>query len=174
LKTTLIASAVLAAVGALAPGLAGANDAMYDSSVSTTTKIGGSSVTMNGTLDDNGIFAEPWVTQLYAQASECLRLAVTTTNFDSELVVAAPNGTVYRDDDSGGSLRPLVRIANAPSTGWYTVQVASFSGAPTNANFTLKYARYNLGNPNCATSTTPLSVPHGVVEPAKVAAPAGR
>jgi len=174
LKTHLIALAALAALGALAPGLAWANDAMYDSSVSTATKAGASSVTLNGTLDDNGVFTEPWVTQLFAQAGECVRLAVTTTNFDSELVVAAPNGTVFRDDDSGGSLRPLVRIASAPSTGWYTVQVASFSGAPTNANFTLKYARYNGGNPNCATATGPLSVPRGIVEPAKAVVPVGR
>ena len=93
--------------------------------------------------------------QLYAGVGECLRLFVSSTAFDSELTVISPNGSVYRDDDSGGSLRPLVQIANAPSQGWYTVQVAHFNGQPINANFTLLYGRYTAGNANCAIPTQP-------------------
>jgi len=172
-KTNLITLSVLASLGALAASHAGAT-IMYDPSVSTATGIGASSVTINGSMTDIPDFTEPWVGELYAQAGECVRLAVITTLFDSELTVAAPNGTVFRDDDSGGDLKPLVRIASAPVTGWYTVQVAHFSGVPVSANFTLKYARYNGGNPNCAVATAPLVLPNGAAEPMKAVAPAER
>ena len=156
----------------LACGVASATN-LFDPSVSSTSTLDGSSIELDGTLHDTNGNPAPWVVEVYAGVGECVRLFVTTTAFDAKLTVVAPNGAVYRDDDSGGSLRPLVRIANAPSTGWYTVQVAQFSGAPTNANFTLKYARYNGGNPNCAVATTPLVLPNGTAEPMKAGTPAG-
>ena len=85
----------------------------------------------------------------------------TITKLDHQPIELAdhtqPNGSVYRDDDGGGSLRPLVKIASTPNSGWYTVQVAHYLGAPTNANFTLKYGRYNAGNINCSGGTVPVS-----------------
>lgn len=146
---SLICAAILGVSGVASAG------GLMDTSVSTATGIGNSQVSLDGVLHDiDG--TEPWVGQVYAGATECLRLYVSTTEFDSKLTVIAPNGLVYRDDDSGDSLRPLVRIASAPVTGWYTVQVAHWTGAPVDASFSLKYARYNNGNPNCATPTSPL------------------
>lgn len=106
---------------------------------------------------DSATQSQPWTVSVYSTQGQCLRLFVSSTAFDSELVVIAPNGAVYRDDDSGGSNRPLVKIASAPNTGWYTVQVGHHSGTPTVANFTLLYGRYNAGNPNCWGETVPLS-----------------
>jgi len=47
------------------------------------------------------------------------------------------------------------------------VQVAQFAGVPQNANFALKYGRYNFNNPNCASATIPLSVPNEGAQAAK-------
>jgi hypothetical protein len=167
LKPNLLALGILAGLGVLASTWAGASTNMSDASVNTGVKPDVGAVTINGSLHDTNGVAQPWTTQVYAQPGECLRLFVTTTNFDAKLVVLAPNGTVFRDDDSGGSLRPLVKVASAPNFGWYTVQVAQFAGAPTTADFTLKYGRYNGGNPNCANPTTPASNPGGAPEAAK-------
>ena len=153
---------VLVSLGVLATMHAGAATNMFDSSVSAATKLDASSVSINGTLHDTNGNTQPWTTQVYAQPGECMRLFVTTTSFDAKMEVIAPNGEVFRDDDSGGSLRPLVEIASAPNFGWYTVQVAHFNGVPQSADFTMKYGRYNNGNPNCAQPTIPeAAVPAG-------------
>lgn len=121
----------------------------------------GSSVRLDGTLHDTNSNTNPWTMQVYSTAGQCLRLFVSSTSFDAKLVVIAPNGNVYRHDDIlfPTDLRPLVKIANAPISGWYTVQVAHFSGIPINNNFTLLYGRYNAGNINCDGGTVALSAP---------------
>jgi len=138
----------------LACGLASATN-LFDPSVSSTSTLDGSSIELDGTLHDTNGNPAPWVVEVYAGVGECLRLFVTTTAFDAKITVMAPNGAVYRDDDSGGSLRPLVKIGGAPVQGWYTVQVAHYAGMPQNANFTLLYGRYTAGNVNCANPTSP-------------------
>jgi len=159
-KPMHLALPVLAGLGLFAESQAGAATNMFDSTVSSATKLNANAVTINGSLHGNGFDAQPWTTQVYAQAGECVRLFVTSSSFDAEMVVIAPDGEVFRDDDSGGSLRPLVEIASAPSFGWYTVQIAQFAGAASNGDFTLKYGRYTAGNPNCANPTTPFVVPN--------------
>lgn len=157
-----LALSLLVGLGVFASTHAGAATNMFDPSVSTATKLNASAVTINGTLHDTNGNTQPWTTQVYAQPGECMRLSVTTTSFDAKMEVIAPNGEVFRDDDSGGSLRPLVQIASAPNFGWYTVQVAHFNGVPQSADFTMKYGRYNNGNPNCAQPTLPAAaVPAG-------------
>ena len=155
MKAILLAISTFSASCALAPLAANATN-LFDPTVSSTTTADGSSLELDGTLNDTNGNSQPWTAELYAGAGECLRLFVTSTAFDAKLTVIAPNGTVYRDDDSGGSLRPLVRVASTPVQGWYTVQVAHYAGLPINANFTLLYGRYTAGNPNCAIATTPL------------------
>src|SRR3954463_11275680 len=97
---------LLAPALVLACGLAGATD-LFDPSVSSTSTLDGSSLELDGTLHDTNGNPAPWVAEVYAGRGECVRLFVTTTAFDAKLTVMAPNGAVYRDDDSGGSLRPL-------------------------------------------------------------------
>ena len=154
MKAILFALSTFSASCLLAPCAANATN-LFDPNVSSSTTLDGSSIELNGTLNDTNGNSQPWTAELYAGVGECLRLFVTSTAFDAKLTVIAPNGTVYRDDDSGGSLRPLVRIANAPTQGWYTVQVAHWAGSPINANFTLLYGRYSAGNTNCSIATTP-------------------
>jgi len=143
----------------LACGLANATN-LFDPSVSSTSTLDGSSLELDGTLHDTNGNPAPWVVEVYAGAGECMRLFVTTTAFDAKITAIAPNGTVYRDDDGGGSLRPLVKI-DRTMQGWYTVQVAHYAGFPQNANFTLLYGRYATGNVNCANPTSPFGRTRG-------------
>jgi len=168
LKSTLLASSILATLAIFGSGQAAATN-LFNPTVSTTTVLDGASIELDGTLNDTLANAQPWVAELYVGAGECARFFITTTAFDAKLTVITPNGFVFRDDDSGGSLRPLVEINGAPLAGWYTVQVSQFAGAPQNANFALKYGRYNFGNPNCGTPTQPFSVPNGGESVAKEA-----
>ncbi len=135
---------------------ANATTNLYDPSVSSTTTLNGSTVRLDGTLHDTLGNVEHWIINVYSTAGHCLRLFISTTFFDSELVVVAPNGEVYRDDDGGGSNRPLIKIANAPVTGWYTVHVSHYAGLPIDTNFALLYGRYPAGNVNCDGATLPL------------------
>jgi hypothetical protein len=159
LKPNQFALSVFASLTLFAVSQAGAATNMFDSTVSSALKLDNHAVTINGSLHDNGFDAEPWTTQVYAQPGECVRLFVSSSTFDAKMEVIAPDGEVFRDDDSGGLLRPLVEIASAPKFGWYTVQIAQFAGVPTTGDFTLKYGRYTPGNPNCANPTTPFVVP---------------
>lgn len=154
MKTKLIALSALTMLSVVASNYANATN-LFDPSVSATTFLDASSVRLDGTLNDTNGNAQPWTAEFYAAPGECVRFFVTSTAFDSELTVIAPNGTVFRDDDGGGLLRPLVKIASAPSQGWYTVQVAHFAGAAMNSNFTLLYGRYSAGNVNCSGGTIP-------------------
>jgi hypothetical protein len=167
LRPHLIVAPALAALGALAAFQAGATN-MFNPVVSPTTVLDGASIAISGTLNDTSNNSQPWVAELFAGAGECMRLFVITTAFDAKITVAAPNGEIFRDDDSGGSFRPLVQIAGAPVSGWYTVQVAQFAGVPTDTSFTMLYGRYDGGNVNCATPTVPLvRAPSAAAEAAK-------
>jgi hypothetical protein len=72
---------------------------------------------------------------------------------DVKMVLVAPDGKVYRDDDRAPGLHlPLIEVAQTPITGWYTLQVYRFNGRLANGDhrlFTLLYGLYNAGNPNC-------------------------
>jgi hypothetical protein len=97
------------------------------------------------------------VGSLFAKTNNCLRLDVEVETEDLEMVVVAPDGTVFRNDDRNAPTdrRPLVKIATPPNNGWYTVHIASYNGFVIDTNFTLRYGRYVTGNPNCQNPTTP-------------------
>lgn len=123
-------------------------------STSTSINGGAATVTRAATLSASG--AHPWVAQIQAPSGRCLRIGVTSQTTDLGMQVAAPNTfTAWRDDDSGGSLRPLVKIFSTPFNGWYTVSINHFAGAAVNATFTLTFAHYPVGNPNCFAPTAP-------------------
>jgi hypothetical protein len=133
---------------------------LYNPVVSTSGVLDGTSIELDGTLNDSNGDTQPWVAELYVGGGECARFFIATTAFDAKLTVITPSGFVYRDDDSGGSQRPLVEINGTAVAGWYTVQVSHYLGRPQNANFTLKYGRYNFNNnPNCIDQTIPLAAP---------------
>jgi hypothetical protein len=111
------------------------------------------SATISGTTFGFGQSAMPWTAEVYSGPNACLRLAVTVQATDLEMTVVAPNGNVYRDDDSGGSLRPLVKINPTPNNGWYTVSINNFAGNAVSANFTLTLQRLGLNNASCLPAT---------------------
>lgn len=113
-----------------------------------------SSATISGTTFGFGPSAMPWTAEVYAGAGVCLRVAVTAQATDLEAVVVAPNGTVYRDDDGGGSLRPLVKINGTPNNGWYTVSINHFAGNAVSANFTATLQRLPLNSASCLPGTS--------------------
>lgn len=101
-----------------------------------------------------------WIEQVYAPNGTCLRLEITAATgggTDLEMVVVAPDGSVYRDDDDGLNFFPLVKINGENENGYYTVSIGDYLGEPNqNTDFTLRYGVYNLGNPNCASPTPEL------------------
>jgi hypothetical protein len=135
---------------------------IFDDTSSTCITANCSSLRIPGTVFAFGPSAGQFVISVFATPGQCVRLDLISPPHpapDMELVVIAPNGTVYRNDDRNGALdrRPLVKIGSAPNNGWYTVRVGQFAGVATETNVVLMYGRYNAGNPNCATPTGPLS-----------------
>ncbi|WP_417482650.1 peptidase S1 [Maricaulis sp.] len=58
-----------------------------------------------------------------------------TSSSDTTLLIQAPNGSIYCDDDSGNGLNPIVTIGN-PMSGTYSVWVGSYQSG--------EYARATL------------------------------
>lgn len=139
----------------LTPGLSSAQTNIFDDTVSTSNAINGSSLRIPGTVLSFGPSAGNFDINVFAGAGECVRLDVISQNTDLEMVVVAPNGTVFRNDDrAGGDLRPLIKMNPTSNNGWYTVHLARFDGAAVSTNFVLLYGRYNRDNANCAAPTT--------------------
>jgi hypothetical protein len=139
-----------------------AGSLIWDETVSSCTGINCSSLRLPGTVSVSTPSPEPWVLSLFAAAGECLRLDVVTQDNDLEMVVAAPDGTVFVNDDRTGiDRRPLVAVPSAPVRGWYTVQIARFDGDDVVANFALAYGRYSARNANCSPPTPPLMPARG-------------
>lgn len=140
------------------PGLATASTELFDNTVSACTTANCSSLVLPGTMLSFGAgSAGNWVANVFATPGQCVRLDVITQTTDLEMVVVAPNGVVFRNDDRAvGDVRPLVKIGSAPNNGWYTVHLSHFLGSAVSANFTLLYGRYTAGNPNCSVPTPSL------------------
>lgn len=133
-----------------------AGPVVFDSSNNCATINCGATV-IGGSYETNpNNNVDPFILQVFSTGRECVRLAVTSQGTDLETVLVSPSGAIWKDDDGGGALRPLIK-ANTDVRGWYTVQIARFNGTPANADFTLNYGRYPLGNVNCSAPTTPLT-----------------
>jgi hypothetical protein len=155
-KHTLVAAAV---AFLSAPALASAQS-IFDDSVSSCTTENCSSVRIPAHVFAIGASAGAFTIDAFAAPGECVRFDLVAPFHpapDMELVVVAPNGTVFRNDDRNGvtDRRPLIKIASAPNSGWYTVHVAQFAGTATETNILLLYGRYPSGNVNCGGATGP-------------------
>jgi len=131
---------------------------IFDPTVDTCTTLNCGAVTFSGTVIGFAGIAKPFDINVYANPNECLRVALTSGDVNLETVIRAPNGTVFRNDNgfvSPCTNCPIVKINGTPNRGFYLVSIADFAGAPNISNFTLRYGRYNLGNPNCANPTPP-------------------
>jgi hypothetical protein len=140
------AAAVLgAALAASSPALAGPKLFAY----------AGSSITFNGTTETtpNGN-VDPFVVELFSAGDECLRILVTAQGADLEATLVAPDGLTWRDDDSGGNLRPQI-IAITTVRGWHILRLSHFAGQAVNADFTAMVARLPSNNAVCSSPTQP-------------------
>jgi hypothetical protein len=164
MRKSALAIAFAASVLGTAPGHTASQ--VWDPGVDACTTLNCGTVLLPGTVGNiAGLSTQRWDIAVYAAAGECLRLDQTNVfgaGVDDEMVVVAPDGTAYRDDDSSGGLRPKVVINPTPSRGWYYVSIARFTGAPApEHDFYLKYGRYvrSTTNPNCVGATTPRMEP---------------
>src|SRR6187431_2086552 len=114
----------------LGPVLALAGDDLRDDTVSSCTGINCSSVRLPGSVSASGVHTNPWTINALARTGECVRfdlISPPSPSPDMEIIVVAPNGTVFRNDDrSRTDRRPLVKIGPAPTPGWYRVVVTQF------------------------------------------------
>ena len=97
----------------------------------------------------------PDVRLLYTSGSYPLIISVASAS-DTTLVVNAPNGTWYCDDDSGGAANPLIRFGS-PQSGRYEIWVGTYSNSGyASANLSISErssqsessGQGNLGNDN--------------------------
>jgi hypothetical protein len=111
--------------------------------------------TIGGTVLLSSSYAVPWVAEIAVGQGECLRVDITAQAVDLEAVLIAPNVAVHRNDNrAAGNLRPLIKLNNAPRSGWYTLQISQASGLPVNTDFTLAFGRYVTNNvANCLPAT---------------------
>jgi hypothetical protein len=123
----------------------------------TCTGTNCSSQIINGTYHaDASGDADPFILQVYSQGNECVRLDVIAEDSNLEMVLVSPAGRVWRNNDRNASNpRPLIKAISDVS-GWYTLQVSQFNGAAVISDFTLRYGRYDINNPNCFNETPPL------------------
>jgi hypothetical protein len=151
---------------------------LIDTTVSSNPGINNSSISLNGQLflddlsptaiclqdpEDDDCVTLPWIVNVFAHGGECLRLDVTRPVQNEEtlttlgIMVIDPFGGVYRNTRrSSSDFRPLVKINTLGDPGWYAVVVQRTFDETGPARFTLRYGRYNAGNPNCANPTQPL------------------
>ena len=151
MQRMLLAFGLISGTLLLTPALSSAQTNIFDDTVSTSNVINGSSLRIPGTVLSFGPSAGSFDINVFAGANECVRLDVISQDTDLEMVVVAPNGTLFRNDDrTSTDLRPLIKMTPTSNNGWYTVHLARFNGSAVNGNFVLLYGRYNQGNPNCA------------------------
>jgi hypothetical protein len=113
----------------------------------------------------NGAGTDPFTLQVFANANECLRITVPAQGSDLEATLTTPNGTQFRDDDSFGALRPILKV-RASNTGWNTLQISRYNGDQTFANFTLDIQRLPITSTLCAGLTPPRSLEVNGAKPA--------
>ena len=118
---------------------------LFASGTSVITVNGSNETTSNGKID-------PFLAEVFTIGRECLRIAVTAQGTDLKASLLSPAGTLWQDDDSGGSNRPLIK-AITTTRGWYPLSVANFAGSAINADFTMTIQRAASGSSLCGAPT---------------------
>ena len=156
---------LLGALGGVAlalSNLASAGSLLWTApSACTTLNCGATILHANITrsFTNPGGSVEPFIVQLHSSPQYCLRLDVISENADMEMVLVAPDGTVWKNDNTNGQ-RPLIVVPRGVQ-GWYTAHISLASGmtATPGAHFNadLAYGRYtSINNPNCGHPTAPM------------------
>jgi hypothetical protein len=125
----------------------------------------------NGTVETNvSNNRDPFVAQIFTSGAECLRVSVVSQGTDLEATLVSPSGRVWQDDDSGGSLRPLVK-AITDVRGWYPLVLSHYLGNSVNADFTIDITRLPSTSSLCTPATTPRAFRALDVKPLDKSAP---
>lgn len=160
LSATAICGAILATS---APALAGPKLFAY---------FGDAGITFNGTTEVDGGSTgnvDPFVVELFSTGNECLKIQVTQQGADLEATLVSPDGRTWRDDDSGGLNRPLIK-AITTKRGWHILRLSHYNGAGVHADFTVNVSRKNA-SVHCQFPTPPANL--FAVSDTKPAAPSG-
>lgn len=94
----------------------------------------GSQITNRITSDDP---RDPYYDDLSARhtfegsAGDRVEISMTSTDFDTYLVLEGPNGNMVSEDDDGGREFNSVLETQLPQDGIYTIWAGSFSGTAT-------------------------------------------
>lgn len=122
----------------------------------TCTTVNCQAPVYNGRIAGFGANSNSSVIQFHVEPGACARFHVTNASADLEMVVVAPNGTFFRNDDGGGGVNPLVVIGDTSTQrGIYTMVLQHFAGTSIAGGYVLKASQYAAGNVNCAAPTTP-------------------
>src|SRR6516165_11298979 len=132
-QSVFVVAGAVAVVLALQVEPAMAGSRIWDNTFSTCGTINCSSLIIPGTVTNPSGNNDPFEIQVFAAANECVRLEVTQSiqGVDLEMVVRAPNGSIYRNDDgNGGGVfhNPVVKINGTPNAGWYSVSINHWNG----------------------------------------------
>ena len=113
----------------------------------------GTTLTMSSTIEQNAVGnLDPFTVEVFGAPGECLRIA-QTTGADLFAVLVSPNQTVWRDDDSNGSLHPRIN-AVVQRRGWHVLTITTFNGAAAStSDFTWTLSR--LASSACSPATLP-------------------
>src|SRR3954447_6380046 len=121
----------------------------------------GPPLTVNATTEFNGSGnVDPFTAEVFTTGGECLQIAVTSQGADLKATLLSPGGTVWQDDDSGGSLRPLIKAITI-TRGWYPLSITHFAGSAVNADFTMTVQRAASSSSLCSSPTQPMSAVAG-------------
>jgi hypothetical protein len=152
--SALAASGAVVAALAGSPNSAGAEPSVISMPITTCTATLCGTNKFNARISQSFTNSNPFVAQFSVNPERCAVFEVIATNQanDLEMALVAPNGTTFTDDDGGAGLNPRVVIAN-PFRGIYTMVLNHFTGLGIDDIAVIKFAQYNLGNPNCAGAT---------------------
>src|SRR3954447_23116556 len=145
----LFLAAGLGLTAAVSTNSAWAGPKIFSSGAAVLTVNGTTETTANGNVD-------PFTAEVFTNGSECLRIAVTVQGADLEATLLSPGGTIWQDDDSGGSNRPLIKAVTT-TRGWYPLSIAHFAGSAVNADFTMTVQRAASSSSLCSPATQPRS-----------------
>jgi hypothetical protein len=149
--SSVLAGGMLAAVVGANVQTVRAEPSVFPAFARTCTGTNCGSQPVRGVISGFGALGNPWNGQFILSSSSCARFDVVSQTSDLEMTVVSPDGRMFTNDDFG-DLTPRVVIAS-PSSGVHTVVLNSFTGGGIDADFHMKMAQYNFGNPNCASPT---------------------